>query len=155
MPGGRDSGGPVDVDPDVVVPAERSLAGVQAHPNADRAGWLGPPVGRQRSLRGGRRLDGPFRAREDDEERIAFGRDLHAAGGFEGRAQQALVIFEDGRVAIPEGRHEESRALDVREEKRHVPSREDARHGRPGRRPASEDVTVSPGARRGCCPRCR
>ena len=79
-----------DVEPQVALAAERRLAGVQAHPDAD-VGAVGPVVLRVRALR----LDGcgdrVAGAREGEEERVALRVDLDAAVLREALAHQPAV----------------------------------------------------------------
>ena len=73
-----DAGRPVDVDPEVVVPAERALAGVHADPDADLRS-VGPRIRRESLLGLRRREHRAGRRAEDGEECVAFGADLDPA----------------------------------------------------------------------------
>ena len=67
----------VDVDPDVVVAAQDTVAAVQTHPDANLAA-VGPRVGREPSLRRHRCSGRSTRGREHREERVTLRADLHA-----------------------------------------------------------------------------
>jgi C4-type Zn-finger protein len=55
---------------------------------------------------------------EGHEERVALVVDLRSAEVDEDRSQQAMMLFQQRRVALAEGREQLRRALDVREQER-------------------------------------
>jgi hypothetical protein len=116
--GRRDPGGPVDVDPPVVVPARSALPGVEPHPDPD----LG--IG-EIALGGHGRPDGADRRGEHHEEGVAFGPDLGAAAGGDCPPHDLGVGILELLVAIAAELLEEPRGpLDVREQKRDGPGGE-------------------------------
>src|SRR5687768_2004759 len=77
VPRRGDSCGPVDVDPEVVLTAEDTLARVDPHPHADsRSMW--PLMRSERPLRGHGCVESTRRREERDEEGVAFRPHLHA-----------------------------------------------------------------------------
>src|SRR5205823_4490765 len=88
---GGDSSRAVDVDADVVVATQRAFAGVQAHADTNATGGFGPGFRSDGALGAGRRAHGRGRAREYDEEGVAFGRDLNATARDE-RPSEALLV---------------------------------------------------------------
>ena len=118
---------PVDGVPDDVGAGRFDVARVEAHPDADHDA-IGPRLGGHGSLRVGGGHDRVGRAREDDEERVAFGALLEAAMRGEGRPKQLPVTFAD--VAIRSGAEldlEARRALDVGEQAGDGPGRRTGR----------------------------
>ena len=101
----------VHVDADVALVGHERLAGVDAHPNADRAGL-------ERPLRLGRRGDGSGRPRERDEERVSLGVDFDPVVPPEGLAEHAPVLGEEIGVGRPVLVEETRRPFDVGEEER-------------------------------------
>ena len=114
--GGRDAGAPVDVEADQAGRCLGRLAGMDAHPDADRL-TVGPWVRPERPLH----LDGRGHARagrgEHREERVALGIDLPAAVRGQPGTDQPVVRGEDLRVGIAQALQQRRRALDVGEEK--------------------------------------
>ena len=105
----RDPCAPMNVDSDVSLRRDGRLAGVQPHPDADRAGVEPVAAGE-----GGR--DGLCGGREGDEERVALGVDLDAAVCGEDRPQDPSVLGQRFRVAVgAESVQEPRRPLDVGE----------------------------------------
>src|SRR5688500_13907717 len=118
----------MDGEADVPVLAERRLARMDPHANADD-GSLRPLLARERLLTRDGALDGRAGAAEDREERVALPVDLHASGVVEGLPQKLVVDREDVAVAVaPEVLQELCRALDVGEQKRDRAGRKRA-HG--------------------------
>ena len=115
--GRADARGADDVEPEVALVADRRLAGVQAHPDADLAA-LRPLVCRERALGRHRPGDCVPRARERVEERVALGVDLGATLVAEALAEQQPVVADDVAVGVAELLEQPRRALDVGEEKR-------------------------------------
>ncbi len=115
----RDAGGPVDVDPDVVVAAERPLPRVQAHPRPDVVRQPGEPA-----LGLDRRGDSLRGVREHHEERVAGRADLDAAVVPHGPADHLRVLIARGGVPLPEFLEQLRRALDVGEQERDRPGRQ-------------------------------
>jgi len=97
---------------------------VDAHPDPDLA--VGRPGLRgERPLRVGRRRKGIARPLEDDEEAIAFGRDLDAAVGGDRCPDQVTVTPEQRAPAFRTQRlGERGRALDVGEDEGDRPGRQ-------------------------------
>ena len=130
VPDGRDPGGVVHVDPDVVLGlagraalAQAALAEMQAHSDAKRD--RGPPgLASESPLTGDRGRGGVGRTVEGGEERVALGLDHHAAVRLDHRPEQRVVARDDLRPGgRSDGALEPGRALDVGEQER---------DGRPG-----------------------
>ena len=85
------SRGADDVQPEVALVADRRLAGVQAHPDAD-LGALAARRGRGARAARRRRRDGVARPGEGEEERVALRVDLGAAGPPNVLAHDAAVL---------------------------------------------------------------
>src|SRR5581483_7121871 len=114
----------VDGDPDVAVAADRRLAGVQPHPHAHLR-LPGPPLGRERTLRGRRRRRRSRRAHEDAEERVSGRVDLGAAARLDRLSQQLALPRQQRAVAVAaEPLEQPRRPLDVCEQERHRPLRQ-------------------------------
>ena len=145
-----DPGRAVDVDADVVVPAQHPLAGVQAHAHPHREP-LRPGVGGQAPLGRHRGPDRRHRAREGGEERVALGADLDPVPIPDGPAQDGRVLVPDRRVASAQLLEQPGRALDVGEQEGDGPGRQ-LRDLGPGRR---RRWPVGGGAGRGHRPRGR
>ena len=111
MRGGRDSRGPVDVDPDVALVRRLWLTGVNSDTHADRAAL-------ERVARVGGRRNCVRCASEGDEEGVALGVDLDACVRGERLSQDASVLGEEVGVPVSVLLKEPRRALDVREEER-------------------------------------
>ena len=77
-----DAGGAIDVQPDVVVPTQRPLSGVETHADPYRC-VIGPRVRGDRSLRGDGCGNSLGCGGKDDEERITFGSELDTTVRFE------------------------------------------------------------------------
>ncbi len=108
---GRDPRTQIHVLPHVSLRSQVRRAGMEAHPDADRAGG-------QRLLRLARGLNRLRRAREGVEEGIPLRIDLHAAAGREHLSQQAPVLCQRLGVRLrAELVQELGRPLDVGEEK--------------------------------------
>ena len=126
MPGTGDPGRPVDVEADVVVATQPALAGVDAHADANAAfDW--PGFRRQCPLRVRRSVHGPGRAREDDEERVALGRNFDPAGGLERLSEDRVMAIEHRPERRPKRVDELGRAFDVSEQEGQRPGRQLAR----------------------------
>ncbi len=115
VPGGPDTGRPMDGEPGVATARCSRLARVQAHANLDLHAFR-PGVRRDRELALDSRQECISRTREGDEEGVALGIDLVASVRFECRAQQALVLLEHAAVALPQQLDEPCRPFDVGEE---------------------------------------
>ena len=94
--GCRDARGAVDVQSNVVVAAERPLAGVEAHPDPD-AHPLRPGLGGQCALRRAGRDHRVRRGGKDREEGVPFGAELGAVGGRDRLAEECVVALENWR----------------------------------------------------------
>jgi hypothetical protein len=106
----RDPRRAVDVEPHITLVGDDRLAGVEAHPHADR-----PLLERSLPLtRGIERIRG---ASERDKERVALRVDLDAVVPLECLAQRAAVRGEGLGVVVAELVQQPSRAFDVGEEK--------------------------------------
>jgi hypothetical protein len=81
-------------------------------------------VGGQSSLREHGGAERGVRGREREEERLTLVVDLAPASLFDGRAQDLLMLGEDGSVLLAQLLQEPGRALDVREEERDRPRRQ-------------------------------
>ena len=112
MGSGADAGHLMHGEVDVIAPDRSGLTGVHPDPHPHLgSGW--PRVGRKRSLTlqtGGDRLGSVV---EDEEERVPFGADLHAAMVDEGASKQRLVGAEQFDVPLAELAEEAGRTLDV------------------------------------------
>src|SRR5207237_4613547 len=125
--GGHDPRGPMDVEPDVIVADDTSLAGVEPDPNAKRRRLGGRPGcettlhvhGRRHRIRG---------AREDRKERVALCPHLDPGVASEGLAYGRAMFVEERREIVAEALEQAGRRLDVAEEERHRPGRQ-AAHG--------------------------
>ena len=106
---GCDPGGAVDVDADVALAGEERLAGMESHPDVDRAAP-------ERLLTLGRRLDRIGRAREHDEECVALRAELGAVVAGESLTEDTTVFRQRLRIGIAELVQQLRRSLDVREE---------------------------------------
>ncbi len=113
--GGRDPGGTVDVDPDVVVAAEAPLASVQAHPDPE-AGAVRPGCGMQLALGAGGGLDGLDCRWKHREERVALRTDLNAVVRGDRAAQDLGMGGQEVVVVKSERRQQAGRPLDVGEQ---------------------------------------
>ena len=112
VPSRADTGRLVHVDADVTLSSQDRLAGMDAHPHADR-------LGRQRVLGLARREQRLPRVGEGDEEGVALRVDLDPAVRRERRSQRAPVLSQ--RVCVPLGAQlvqQRGRALDVGEQER-------------------------------------
>ncbi len=115
VPGSGDPRRTVHTETYVAFSADRGLAGVNPHADAE-LGAVRPRVLREPALagdRGGHRILGTAEA---DEERIPLRVDLVAAVLDERLAQDPLVILERFPVAITEPLEQLCRALDVGEQ---------------------------------------
>ena len=125
VPGGRDPGGAVDVDPDValVAPGRPRRCGGPSGPGPVRPS--GQSAAGQPALAVDRRPDRLGGAREDDEERVALGALLQTAVGLERGPEDRPVAGQQGcRVALgPDLLLEPARALDVAEQEGDRPAR--------------------------------
>ena len=95
MTGGADPLGAMDSDADVTAVFLRSLAGVDANPDAREGG-----IPSERLLRFDRRSDGVARRAECDEERVSLCIDDFAAMPGDRIPQNALVLSQELSVAI-------------------------------------------------------
>ena len=112
---GGDPRRPVDVEPDVVVATASTVAGM--HPDADLDdGALRPGRGGEGALDRDRCTDGAGGCREDHEERIALGADLHAVPGGDRRPDQLGLPLEQRGVRVPERLEKARGPLDVAEQ---------------------------------------
>jgi hypothetical protein len=125
---GRDARRAMDVDPHVTLVRQERLAGMHAHPHADRSLQL-----RLRLARCRQRIR---RTRERDEERIPLSVHLDAAVTTEHATQHAAVVRQRIGIRIAEPVQQPRRALDIREEERDR-SRRKRSHRSMMRRPAS------------------
>jgi len=114
---GRDPRRPVDVDSNVALARSERLPRMQPHSDANR------PSG-ERALRIRSRRHSVGRTTERDKERIALGVDLETFVSQPHCTKLAVVLSENLGVPITEFLQQPCRPLDVREEKRHRPSRE-------------------------------
>ena len=115
---------PHDVEPQVALAAERRLAGVEAHPDAD-VDAVGPLLRCVRALRFdgcGDRIAG---ARKGEEERVALRVDLDAAVLCEALAHQPPVRRQDIVEALAELLEERRRPLDITEDEGDGAAREE------------------------------
>ena len=120
--GGADPGRAMDGQARIGSLDRDRLARVNAHPDPDgRAGR--PFVAGQRPPHLQRAQDGLLGARERHEEGIALGVNLVAGLTGDGRADQAPVIGQNLRVALPQRLHQAGRALDVAEQEGDCPAR--------------------------------
>ncbi len=122
--GSRDPRGPMDVEANVVLPAQDALTRVEPHSNADRARACGPGLRRKGALCGDRRRDCRYGALEDDEECVSLGGDLDPTGLPDRSTHDGVVAFDERSERRAQGSHEAGRPLDVREEERQRPDGE-------------------------------
>ena len=120
--GCADPRAPVDVHADVALVGDDRLTGVDAHPDADRAGG-------ERSLGCSGGGDCPFRGREGDEEGVPLRVDLDAAVARERFPQHPPMLAEEVRVPLAVLAQQPGRALDIREEEGDRAARELAHGG--------------------------
>src|SRR5206468_9285386 len=113
--GCRDPCDEVHVEPDVALGPELGLAGVDAHPDAER-GLAGPVLGAERLLRLGGRGDGIRGAGERDEERVALRVDLATVIPRVRGAYELAMTGERCGVLAAELPERPGRALDIRRE---------------------------------------
>ena len=112
---GRDSSGPVDIDPQVVIAPQHSLPGVHAHPHAQGAA-VRPGVRGQALLGDNRGQHGISRFREHREERIPLRPNLRSARFGYRSAKDLRVLLLHGPVAGTEFLEETCGPLDVGEQ---------------------------------------
>ena len=110
----------VDVEADVAALGRRRLAGVDAHPDAERRRRR-PVVSVECPLGLDRGAERVARACERDEELVAAAVDLVAAERLERLAHEPPVVGHHRRVLGADLLHESRRVLDVREEERDHP----------------------------------
>ena len=122
MTGRRDLGGPMDVDPDVVVAPRPTLAGVQPHPDAE-VDPGGPVVRCQGSLSVRCGSNAVERGRKDGEERITVATHVGALVVGHRLPDDGRVHLEHRPIGVAQPGHEPCRVLDVGEQERHSPSR--------------------------------
>ena len=117
----RDAGGPVDVDPHVVVTAMPALARVQAHPYAEReAQW--PGRGGQLTLGGHGSSQGSRRGGEDREEGVSLRADLGSAAARDRPTEDLGLPVLGAAIRFEAERLEESCGpLDIGEQERDGP----------------------------------
>src|SRR5439155_12312154 len=111
VPGRRDPGRTMDIDPDVSLLGDDRLACVQAHAYANR------PLA-QRLLGVRRCCERVLRTPKGDEEGVTLRVDLDAVVAVKDLAQKAPVVGERVDVAVAELMVQPRRAFDVREEER-------------------------------------
>ena len=123
MGGAAEPRGVVDVDAPVVVVADLNVAGMDAHPDAQRA--VVRPLGRfERILCGGGSPQRGTRLAERDEERVAVGVDFDAAVGGPHLAQDLVMSRQYVAVEVADLLQQPRRALDVAEEQGQVAVRQ-------------------------------
>jgi len=113
--GGGDAGGPVDVDPQVVVAPEPPFAGVHPHPHPQGAA-VRPRVRGERPLGGDRGPDRPRGRGEHREEGVPLGTELPASSGGDGLPHEPHVVVLNGAVAVAQLLEELGGPLDVGEQ---------------------------------------
>ena len=140
MAGAGDARHAMHVDADVGLAAERSLAAVDAHPDADRDAAV-PRLGRQAALGGDRGRHGAGRGLEDGEDGVALGAEHDpAVRRRPPRASSCVVPIEHRRPAVAQRLGGLGRSLDVGEQEGDGADREMC-HAR------SVDATATPGKR--------
>jgi hypothetical protein len=112
--GTRDSRSAVNIQANVVRPAEGAGAGVKTHPDADGAA-LRPRVLRQGALRIHRGGDGVTSRLEHDEEGVALGAELRARVRRESLAKQLLLVLEHGSEPFAKMLDQPGAPLDIAE----------------------------------------
>src|ERR1700694_2743086 len=113
--GRRHPCGAMDVEPEILVPDESGLAGVDTDPYAHGAALR--PFMRVQGCQDGRRARaGLERAAEHDEEGITLGAELVATVGGERLALDRVMRQEDFRITLAELLDEARGPLDVAEE---------------------------------------
>ncbi len=121
--GRGDPGRPMDVEPDILVASQSSLARVHPHPDPNG------PVARPRVFAqlplGGCGRGHRIRGRDEDgEERVAFRSDVDASVIADGFPEDVVVLLQNLRPSLAEGPGQVRRALDVGEQERDGPRRE-------------------------------
>jgi hypothetical protein len=116
VPRRADTGGAMNPEADVALAADGRLGRVDADADPDFL-ILGPAVIRQRALGCEGRREGVPRPPERDEEGVALGVDLVAAGLLEGVAKESLMVGEERSIVVAESPQQPRGTLDVAEEK--------------------------------------
>jgi hypothetical protein len=146
--GRSDTGRAMDIDANVIISRPVAFARVEADPYRD-ASIRGPVDRGEVPLAGRRGYDRVLRARENDEEGIAFGPLLPAPMGGEDGSERCAVALEECRPIVPEALDEMRRAFDVGEQEgdgsrrgsfRRAHDRRLVRHGRAGSTPKSQSI---------------
>ena len=114
MAGRADARRAVDVQADVALGGGLRLAGVEAHPVAQRQ-TVRPRVGSQRELPFHGRLDGRPRGGEDEIQPVAGRPALEGAVPGERVTDQGVMVGQHRGVAVAERLEQGRRALDVGE----------------------------------------
>ena len=120
MPGRGDPGRAMDVDPDVVVAAQPTLAGVQPHPDAH--GQRHPARSARRAPAARRRRRGPRRwprRRRRRRRRPRCSPRCQRDSRWRCEGPRRGAPREPAETPAPSGRHEAGRALDIGEQERH------------------------------------
>jgi hypothetical protein len=115
--GSCDSGGQVDVDPDVVIAAEDSLPCVKPHPYP-KFHTLGPIVSTQVALRTNRTPNGIDGASKGRKERVTLGPNNVPIIGLEGGSDDLSVSILHGSVFLAQRMQKPGGPLDVGEQER-------------------------------------
>jgi hypothetical protein len=119
---GRDPRRAVDVQPDVVIAEHRGLTGVEPHADF-HCDAIRPWMRSQRSLRCHRRLNRRAGGWKDDEERIALGADLVAAGSAKDATEQLTLGPQHIGISVLQVLDEPRGAFDVGEDECDRPGR--------------------------------
>jgi hypothetical protein len=120
---GGDSGGAVDVDAEVIVPAQNALSGVQPHPHT-KVLTVREHMSGERPLCGRRSPHGSERRTENNEEGVSLCSNLDALALCHGGAHQPEVMLLHLPIRSSELFEQPSRTLDVCKEECDSPRRQ-------------------------------
>jgi hypothetical protein len=120
---GGDPRGPVHVQPQVVVPAQGPLAGVQPHPDL-HGDPVGPGCRRELALGLGRRADGAGWRPEHREERVPLGGHFPTVALGDGGPEDGVVAVLDVPVPRPQPLQQPGGSLDVGKQEGDGPDRQ-------------------------------
>jgi len=107
----------MDIEPDIVIPSEPTISGVEADAHPHDAVWRPIETG-QLALGRGRGGDCRAGGPKHSEERVSFGPDDPAIVGLEAGSQQMVVVFDDAAESlVADTLYQAGGTFDVRKEK--------------------------------------